>query len=158
MDMHPHLKFVCRLWTEITSSQRMDCKVFAPHPVLITDQGNDCLSACNKKSCLTSMRTCRQAPHGPTKRSLMSLHRREEERMSMCVIWSVSRAAIAPSLTMSQRWPWTGGGLPPRLSGWPSAQHTPSDRRRRSPRYSLSRHGRREKYSHPFKTDFFSRF
>lgn len=44
------------------------------------------------------------------------------------------------SLTMSQRWQWTVCDLPPRPSGWPSVQHTLSDRRRRSPHYSLKTH------------------
>lgn len=44
------------------------------------------------------------------------------------------------SLTMSQRLPWTVCVLGPQPSGWPSAQRTLSDRRRRSPHYSLKAH------------------
>lgn len=86
------------------------------------------------------MRTCRQAPHGPTKRSLMSLCEMESteflnNKKYNCgcnMLWSLL-------ITRSQRWQWSAGVPLPPPSGWPSAQHTLSGRRRRSQHYNLAK-------------------
>lgn len=80
----------------------------------------------------------------PNKAVFDITNRKERETAWECSAirncWCAINVINTERVTMSQRWQWSACVPPPRPSGWPSAQHTLSDRRRRSPRYSLKVH------------------